>query len=162
MKGETSDGIKYFSALDLKSDTIEQAWDALDDGLTIELIWEAFHLIEMYIALRITAHLLLLAKFSLLRVKTSPFSLIKQGLTQEGFIQDIKTINGLFEAGKYWPRQIFDMYYILDIINKRGQKIMSLDKDTELYGDFYTSSDCVSIRPLVPYITETLTSSYCC
>jgi len=162
MEGEISDGIKYFSALDLKSDTIEQAWDALDDGLTIELIWEAFHLIEVYIALRIIAHILLLVKFSLFEVKTNSFDPNKQKLTQEGFIQDIKITNGFFEAGKFRPRQIFDMYYISNAINKRGQNMISLEKDAGLYGDLFRGPDCVSVRPLTPYITETLTSSYCC
>lgn len=162
MKGEIFDGKKYFSARYLDSDVIKQAWEILDNGLTIELIWEALHLIEVYFVLRIMSHILLLAKFSLFGVKTNSFDLNKQGLTQEGFIQDMKTVNGFFEAGKFRPRQIFDIYYISDTINKRGQKIMNFEKDAGLYGDFFMGPDCVSIRPLVPYVTETLTSSYCC
>jgi len=162
MKGEIFDGKKYFSALDLNSDVIKQTWEILDNGLTIELIWEALHLIEVYFVLRIMSHIMLLAKFSLFGVKTNSFDPNKQKLTQEGFIQDMKIIKGFFEAGKFRPRQIFDMYYISDTINKRGQKIMNLKKDIGLYGDFFMGLDYVPTRPPVPYVTETLTSSYCC
>jgi len=161
MKKEIFDGKKHFSARDLDNDVIKQAWEILDNGLTIELIWEALHLIEVYFALKIMSHIMLLAKFSLFGVKTNSFDPNKQRLTQEGFIQDMK-IKGFFEAGKSQPRQIFDIYYISDTINKRGQKIMNLKKDAGLYGDFFMGLDYVPTRPLVPYVTETLTSSYCC
>lgn len=51
MKGDIVDRAKDF-ALDL-DEYVETVWKALDDGLTVEIVWEALHLIELYFALRI-------------------------------------------------------------------------------------------------------------
>jgi len=158
MKGEIVNGIKN-SVFDLDEHVVEKAFEALDDGFTVEIIWEALELIELYIILRIMGYLLLEAEYILLNVRTTPLHLIEQK-----FVQAVKVIGGLLEKGKFRLWQIFKMYHISKgtVIKVRRQLTMESKKDTELYGNFIMESDRTSTHPLVPHVTETLTSSYCC
>ena len=76
MNGEIVDGAKDF-ALDL-DEHVETVWKALDDGFTVEIVWEALNLIELYITLRIMEHMLLTVEYILLEVRTNPLDLIEQ------------------------------------------------------------------------------------
>ncbi len=158
MKGEIVNGIKN-SVFDLDEHVVEKASEALDDGFTVEIIWEALELIELYIILRIMGHLLLEAEYTLLNVRTNPLHLIEQK-----FVQAVKIIGGLLEKGKFQLWQIFNMYHISKgtVIKVRRQLTIESKKDTGLYGNFIRESDRTSTNPLVPHVTETLTSSYCC
>ena len=158
MKGDFVNGIKN-SVFDLDEHVVEKARKALDDGFTVEIIWEALELIELYIILRIMGHLLLEAEYTLLNVRTNPLHLIEQK-----FVQAVKVIGGLLEKGKFQLWQIFNMYHISKgtVIKVRRQLTIESKKDTGLYGNFIKESDRTSTRPLAPHVTETLTLSYCC
>lgn len=157
MKGEIVDGTKSF-ALDRDEHVVETAWKTLDDGLTVEIFCEALNLIELYITLRVMEHLLLIVEYILHEIRTNPLDLIEQE-----FVQGMNVVGGFFEEGKSRLWQIFNMYHISGTgINVRRQLTMDSKKDAGLYGNFIVGSDRTSTYPLVPYITEALTSSYCC
>jgi len=155
MKGEIVDGSKD-SALDL-DEQVEAVWKALDDGLTVEIVWEALNLIELYFTLRIIGHILLTVEYMLIEVRTHPLDLIERE-----FVQLKKVTGGFFEKGKSRLWQVFNMYHISGTgINVRGKLTMDSKKDTGLYGDFTMMPDRTSTRCLAPYITEAIKSSYC-
>lgn len=157
MNGEIVDGTKH-AALDRDEHAVETVWKALDNGLTVEIVWEALNLIELYITLRMIEHVLLTVEYILLEVRTNPLELIEQE-----FVQGIKVIGGFFEEGKSRLYQIFNMYRISGTgINVRGHITTDSKKDTGFYGDFIVGPGRTSTHPPVPYITEALTSSYCC
>ena len=157
MNGEVVDGTKHV-ALDLDEHAVETAWKALDDGFTVEIVWEALNLIELYITLRIMEHMLLTVEYVLLEVRINPLHLIEQE-----FVQVMEVIGGFFEEGKSRLWQIFNMYRISGTgINVRGYITTDSKKDTGFYGDFIVGPGRTSIHPPVPYVTEALTSSYCC
>jgi|GEM_PF-1474044 len=158
MKGEIVDGTKS-SALDLDEHVVEKAWKALDDGLTVEIVWEALNLTELYIILRMMGHVLLVVEYILLKVRTNPLHLIEQK-----FVQGTEVIGGFLEEGKYKLWQIFNMYHISKgtVIKVRRQLTIESKKDTGSYGNFILGPDRTSTHPLVPYVTGALTSSYCC
>lgn len=157
MNGEIVDGTKH-AALDRNEHAVETAWKALDDGLTVEIVWEALNLIELYITLRMMEHVLLTVEYILLEVRTNPLDLIEQE-----FGHGMEVIGGFFEEGKSRLWQIFNMYHISGKgINVRGHITTDSKKDTGFYGDFIVGPGRISNHPLVPYVTEALTSSYCC
>lgn len=156
MKGEIVDGSKD-SALDL-DEHVEAVWKALDDGLTVEIVWEALNLIELYFTLRIIGHILLTAEYMLIEIRTDILALIERE-----FVQLKKVTGDFFEEGKSRLWQIFNMYRISGTgINVRGHLTMDSKRDTGSYGDFIVGPDHTSIHPLVPYVTEASKSSYCC
>lgn len=155
MKGEIIDGSKDV-AFDL-DEHVETIWKALDDGLTVEIVWEALNLIELYFTLRMIGHILLAVEYTLIEVGTDPLDFIKKEFVQ------LKKITGDFcEKGKSWLWQVFDRYHISGTgINVHGQ-LRKSKKDNGLYGDFAMFHGYVTTHPLISYVTETLTSSYCC
>lgn len=156
MKGEIVDRAKDF-APDL-DEHVETVWKALDDGLTVEIVWEALHLIELYFALRIIWHMLLTAEYMLIESRTNSLDLIEQES-----VQGTKVTDGFFEEGKSRLWETFKMRHISGTgINVRGKIIMDSKKNTGLYGDLILRPDRTSTHALVPYVTEALTSSYCC
>ncbi len=156
MKGEIVDGEKDL-VLDL-DEHVETLWKALDDGLTVEIVWEALHLIELYFALLIIGHIFLTAKYMFIKTRNNPLELINHE-----FVQLKKVTGGLFEEGKSRLWQMFKIYHISGIgINVRGKLIVDSKKNTGLYGNLIMGPDRTSTHPLVPYVTEALTSSYCC
>lgn len=156
MKGEIVDGTKD-PVLDL-DEHVETVWKALDDGLTIEIAWEALNLIELYFSLRIIGHILLTAEYVLVEIKTNPLALIERE-----FVQLKKVTDGFFEKGKSWLWQIFEMYRISGTgISMLRQLRTENKKDTGLYGNFVAESNSKLTHPMFSHITETLTSSYCC
>ncbi len=156
MKGEIVDRVKDF-VLDL-DEHVETAWKALDDGFTAEIVWEALHLIELYLALRIFGHMLLIAEHMLIKVRTNPLDLI-----QQESVQGTKVTGDFFGEGKPRLSETFKVRRISGKgINVRGKLIMDSKKNTGLYGDLILRPDSTSTHALVPYVTEALTSSYCC
>jgi hypothetical protein len=155
MKGEIVNGTKS-SAFDLDEHVVEKAWGSLDDGLTVEIVWEALDLIGLYILLRIMQHVLLAVEYISLEVGTSPLNLIEQKFVQNE--------NNLLEEGKSRLWQIFNVYHISKgtVIKVYRQLSTESKKDIGLYGNFVIESDSTLNRPLVPHLTETFTSSYCC
>src|SRR5512145_2416420 len=115
MKGEIIDGSKdYIFGLD---EHIEAVWEALDDGLTVEIIWEALNLIELYFTLLIIGHILLAVEYMLTDARTHHLELIERE-----FVQLKKVTGGFFEKGKSRLWQIFDMHRISGTgINMCGQ-----------------------------------------
>jgi hypothetical protein len=130
-------------------------WRELDDELAVEIIWEALDLTGLYILLRTMYHVLLVLEYAALKVRISPFNPIEQKLVQNG--------NDILEERKSLIWQIFNKYHISGTgINVHRQLRKEYIKDTGLYGNFLIESDSTLNHPLVPDITETLTSSYCC
>jgi len=152
MKGEIVDGSKdYIFDLD---EHVEAFWEALDDGLIVEIIWEALNLIELYFTLRIIGHILLAVEYTFTEVRTHPLEPIERE-----FVQLKNVTAGFFDKEKSRIRLIFNMYRISGTgINMYGQLTMD-SNDTRSYGDF---SGRTSTYPLVPYLTEDSKSSYCC
>lgn len=156
MKGEIADGSKDY-ILDL-DEHVEAVWEALDDGLTVEIIWEALNLIELYFTLRIIGHMLLAVEYMLAKARTHPLEPIERE-----FVQLKKITGGFFEKGKSWLWQIFNMYHISGTeVNMCGQLKIDSKKDIGSYGDFIMVSGRKSTLPLIPYLTEASKSSYCC
>jgi hypothetical protein len=156
MKGEIVDGSKDY-ILDL-DEHVEAVWEALDDGLTVEIIWEALNLIELYFTLRITGHVLLAVEYMLAKARTRPLEPIERE-----FVQLKKVTGGFFEKGKSRLWKVFDMDRISGTeVNMCGQLTMDSKRDTESYGDFILGSGRISTHPLIPYLTEASKSSYCC
>ncbi|HIH75470.1 MAG TPA: hypothetical protein HA306_10105 [Methanosarcina sp.] len=156
MKGEIVDGSKDY-ILDL-DEHVEAVWETLDDGLTIEIIWEALSLIELYFTLRIIGHILLTKEYMLADARTHPLELIERE-----FVQLKKVTGGFFEKGKDLLWKILNMHRISGTgVNMYGQLAMNSKKDTGLYGDFIMKSGSTSTHPRVPYLTEASKSSYCC
>jgi hypothetical protein len=133
----------------------DELWRELDDELAVEIVWEAFDLIGLYILLRTMYHVLLVLEYASLKVRTSHLNLIEQKLIQNE--------NDLLEERKALIWQIFNKYQISGTgINVHRQLRTESKKDKGLYENFVIESDSTLIHPMVPYITETLTSSYCC
>jgi hypothetical protein len=154
MKGEIVDGTKS-PALDLDEHVSEKVLKELDDELAVEIFWEALDLTGFYILLRTMYHVLLALEYVSLKVRTSPLYLIEQKLVQNE--------SDLLEEGKSRLWQIFNKYHISGTgIKMRRQLKMESKKDEELYGNFVIESNSTLNHPMVPHITETLTSSYCC
>lgn len=156
MKGEIVDRAKDF-ALDL-DEHVETAWKFLDDGFTVEIVWEAIHHIELYYFLRIIEHIFLITEYMLIEARTNPLDLIEQESVR------LKNVTGGFiEEGERRTWQAFKMYYISGAgINVCGKLTMDSTKNAGLYGNSILRPDHTSIHPRIPYITEALTSSYCC
>jgi hypothetical protein len=156
MKGKIVDRAKGF-ALGL-DEHVETAWKVLDDGFTVEIVWEALHHIELYYVLRIIEHVLLLAEYMFIETRADPLYQIKQESVQ------LKNITGgLIEEGKRWTWQAFKLYYISGAgINVCEKLTMDSTKNAGLYGNSILRPDHTSIHPRIPYVTEYLTSSYCC
>jgi hypothetical protein len=156
MKGEIVDRAKNF-ALDL-DEHVETARKVLDDGFTVEIVWEALHHIELYYVLRIIEHMLLITEYMLIEARTNPLDLIEKESVQ------LKNVTGSFiEEGKCQTWQVFKMYHISGTgINVRRKLTMDSTKNVGLYGNFTLWPDHTSIHSRVPYVTEALTSSYCC
>ncbi len=156
MKGEIVDRAKDF-AIDL-DEHVETAWKALDDGFTVEIAWEALHHIELYYVLRLVEHMLLIAEYMLIEARTNPLDPIEQKSVH------LKRVTGGFiEEGKLRTWQVFKMYYISGTgINVHRKITMDSTKNAGLYGNLILRPDSTSIHPRIPYITEALTSSYCC
>lgn len=153
---EIVDGSKDY-ILDL-DEHVESVWETLDDGLTVEIIWEALNLIELYFTLRIIGHILLAVEYVLTKARTHPLEPIERE-----FVQLKKVTGGFFEKGKSRLWQIFNIYNISGTgINVHGKLTMDSKKDTGSYGDFIMGSDLTSTHPLVPYVIEASKSSYCC
>lgn len=156
MKGEIIDRVKDF-ALDL-DEHVETVWKILDDGFSVEIVWEALHLIELYFTLRIIWHMLPTAKYMLIEARTNSLDLIEQES-----VQGTKVTGGFFEEGKSRLWETFKMRRISGTgINVRGKLIMDSEKNKGLYGGLILKPDRTSTHDMVPYVTEALTSSYCC
>lgn len=156
MKGDIVDGSKDY-ILDL-DEHVEAVWEALDDGLTVEIIWEALNLIELYFTLRIIGHMLLAVEYMLAKARTHPLEPIERE-----FVQLKKVTGGFFENGKSRLWKVFDMDRISGTgVNMCGQLTMDSKRDTGSYGDFIMVSGRTSTLPLIPYLTEASKSSYCC
>jgi hypothetical protein len=152
MKGEIVDGSKDYT-FDL-DEHVEAFWEALDDGLTVEIIWEALNLIELYFTLRIIGHILLAVEYTFTEARTHPLEPIERE-----FVQLKNVTGGFFEKEKSRIWQIFNMYRISGTgSNMCGQLTMD-SNDAGSYGDFI---DRTSTHPLAPYVTEASKSSYCC
>lgn len=157
MKGEIFERAKHV-VLDINEHIVKTAWEILNDGLAIEIAWEALNLLELYIILRIVEYILQIVEYLLLEVRIGPIDLIEQ---RSG--QSMKVIGDLFEEGKSRLWQIFNMYHITGTgINVYRSLTIDYKKDTELHGNFIMEPECTSVCTLVPHITEALTSSYCC
>lgn len=158
MKGEIVDGAKN-SALDPNENVVEGVWRELGDELTVEILWEALDLTGFHILLHTVYHILLAVEYVSLEVRTSPFNLIEQSIAQNE--------KDLLEEGKSRLWQIFNKYHISETgISIKGIKMRRLlrtenKRDIGLYGNFVTESNNTLTHPIFPYITETLTSSYC-
>ncbi len=152
MKGEIVDGSKGYT-FDL-DEHVEAFWEALDDGLIVEIIWEALNLIELYFTLRIIGHILLAVEYTFTESRTHPLEPIEREFVQ------LKNVTGDFferEKSRIW--QVFNMYRISRTgINMCGQLTMD-SNDAGSYEDFIGR---ISNHPLVPYLTEASKSSYCC
>lgn len=156
MKGEVADGSKDY-ILDL-DEHVEAVWEALDDGLIVEILWEALNLIELYFTLRITGHMILAVEYMLTEARTDPMEPIERE-----FVKLKKVTGGFFEKGKSRLWQISNMYHISGTeVNMCGQLKMDSRTDTGLYGDFIMGSGRTSTHLLVPNITEASKSSRCC
>jgi hypothetical protein len=154
MKGEVIDRTKS-SALDLNEKIVKGILRELDDELTVEIVWEALDLTGLYIILRIMYYVLLALEYVSPKVRINPLYLIEQKFIQNG--------NDLLEEGKARLWQIINKYHVSGkVIKMRRQLNTESKKETGLYGNFVTKSHSISIHPMVPYITETITSSYCC
>ena len=154
MKGEIVDGTKI-SALDLNENIVGGIWRDLDDELAVEIVWEALDLTGLYILLRTMYHVLFVLEYASLKVRTNPLNPIEQK-----FIQNE---NDLLEERKALLWQIFNKYHISGTgIKVQRQLRTESKKDKGLYGNFVIESDSTLTHPMVPYITETLASSYCC
>ncbi len=154
MKGEVVDRIKN-SAIDLNENITKDVLREFDDELTVEILWEALDLTGFHILLHTMYYLLLAVEYVSLEVRTSPLNLIEQKTVQNG--------NNLLEEGKARLWQIFNKYHISGkVIKMRRQLNTESKKETGLYGNFVAKSHSTLTHPLVPHITETITSSYCC
>jgi hypothetical protein len=138
--------------------SVETAWKVLDDGFTVEIVWEALHHIELYYVLIIVEHMLLIAEYMLIEARTNPLDPIEQKSVH------LKRVTGSFiEEGKLRTWQVFKMYYISGTgINVHRKITMDSTKNAGLYGNLILRPDSTSIHPRIPYVTEALTSSYCC
>ena len=47
MKGDVVDRTKHL-AIDHDEHVVEKVWEALDDGLTVEIVWESLNLIQYF------------------------------------------------------------------------------------------------------------------
>ena len=47
MKGDVVDRTKHL-AIDRDEHVVEKVWEALDDGLTVEIVWESLNLIQYF------------------------------------------------------------------------------------------------------------------
>lgn len=156
MKVEITDRSKDYT-FDL-DEHVEAFWEALDDGLIVEIIWEALNLIEMYFTLRIIGHIILAVEYMLTEAGTQPME-----PTEREFVQLKKVTGGFFEKGKSQLWKIFNIYRISRTgINMCGQITIDSKKDTGSYGDFIMGSGRTSTHLLVPNLTEASKSSYCC
>jgi hypothetical protein len=156
MEGEIVDRAKDF-ALDL-DEQVETIWKVFDNGFTVEIVWEALNLIELYFTLRIIEYILITTEYMFIEARTTPLDLIEQE-----FVQGKKVTGGFFEDGKSRLWQMFKIDRISGTgINVRGKLTMNSTKGAGLYGNFLMGPDRTSNHPLVPYATEALTSSYCC
>jgi hypothetical protein len=153
MKGEIVDGTKS-SSLNLNENIIEKVWEEFDDELAVEIFWEALDLTGFYILLRAMYHVFFALEYVSLEVRTSPLNLIEQKLVQNE--------SDLLEEGKSRLWQIFNKYHISGTGIKVRRQLRTNKKDTGLYGNFVIGSDSTLTHSMVPHLTETLTSSYCC
>ena len=120
MKGEIFERAKHI-VLDINEHTVKTAWEILNDGLAIEIAWEALNLLELYIILRIVEYILQIVEYLLLEVRTGPIDLIEQ---RSG--QGMRKLGGLLERGKSQLWQIFRIYHILEtaVLHQLDQKII--------------------------------------
>ena len=77
MKGEIFERAKHI-VLDINEHTVKTAWEILNDGLAIEIAWEALNLLELYIILRIVEYILQIVQYLLLEVRTGPIILLSK------------------------------------------------------------------------------------
>ena len=120
MKGEIFERAKHV-VLDINEHTVKTACEILNDGLAIEIAWEALNLLELYIILRIVEYILQIVEYLLLEVRTGPIDLIEQ---RSG--QGMRKLGGLLERGKSQLWQIFRIYHILEtaVLHQLDQKII--------------------------------------
>lgn len=101
--------------------------------------------------------MLLTAEYMLIESRTNSLDPIEQES-----VRGTEVTEGFFEEGK---SRLWETFKILHIsgtgINVRGKLIMD-SKNTGLYWDLILRPDRTSTHALVPYVTEALTSSYCC
>jgi hypothetical protein len=158
MKGEIFERAKHI-VFNIVENTIKIAWEVIMiDELAIEIAWEALNLFGLYITLRILKHMLPIAEYVPLEVKTSLIELFEERVGQE-----MRRIGNLFEKGEFQLWQIFRVYRILEAeINVLKSLIMGSKNDVSLYDNFFIKPDSTSVRLSVPHMTEALKSSYCC
>jgi len=158
MKGEILKRAKHI-VLNIVKYTIKIAWEIIIiDELALEIIWEALNLFGLYITLRIVKHMLPIAEYLPLEVKTSSIKLIEERIGQE-----MKLIGNLFDIGGFSLWQIRRLHNTLQVeINVLKSLIMDYENDVLLYDNFINEPDCTSVHLKAPHVTEALTSSYCC
>ncbi len=157
MKGEILERAKHVIP-DTDESAFEISWQFLHEEIEIEFILEALNLIGLYIILRIVEHMLLIAEYIFVEVENSPIEMI-----DEIFGQGMKVTDEFFEKEKSQLWQISRVYHVLETeINVLKSLIVDSKNSILLYRSFIQEPDCTSAYPLVPHITEALTSSYCC
>ena len=83
MKGEILERAKHI-VLNIVKYIIKIAWEVIIiDELAMKIIWEALNLFGLYITLRIVKHMLPIAEYLPLEVKTSFIKLIEEKVGQE-------------------------------------------------------------------------------
>lgn len=157
MKGEIFERAKHI-VLDIYEHTVKTAWEILNDGLAIEIAWEALNLLELYIILRIVEYILQIVEYLLLEVRTGPIDLIEQ---RSG--QGMRKLGVLLERGKSQLWQILRIYHILETeINVLKSLIVDSKNHVSTYGNFIMKPDRTSKCPSVSHVIEALSHSYCC
>ncbi len=157
MKGEIFERTKHI-VLDIDEHAVEIASEVLDDELAIEIAWEAINLVELYIIMRIVEHMLMIAEYMLLEVKTSPIHLIEP---RHG--QNMELIVDFFEKGESQLRQIFRAYSVLEAeINVLKSLMTGSMNEILQYNNLFMEPGRASAYPSVSHLIEALPYTYCC
>jgi hypothetical protein len=157
MKGEIFERAKHV-VLNINEHTVKTAWEILNDGLAIEIAWEALNLLELYIILRIMEYMLQVVEYLLLDIRTSSIDLIEQ-ISVPG----MKKLDWLLENGKSQTWLIFRIYHMLEAeINVLKSRIADSKNHMSLNADFIMKPDRTSTYPSVSHVIGSLSHSYCC
>lgn len=84
-------------------------------------------------------------------------------LVERGFIEGMKDLSSIFEAGEVQLSQIFKAYQVVELgINVLKPKITGPHKEIYSPGSLIVASDGTSAYPLISHMIDALPSSYCC
>jgi hypothetical protein len=157
MKGEIFERTKHV-VLNINEHTVKIAWEILNDGLAIEIAWEALNLLELYIILRIMEYMLQIVEYLLLDIQISPINLI-----EKISVSGMKKLGLLLENGKSQTWLIFRIYHMLEArINVLESQIADSKNHVSLNVDFIMKPDRTSTYPSVSHVIGSLSHSYCC